>query len=90
MSEQEGNKARGRGSRVRLNTIQDARRAHARIVRMLWNRETDDTHGRTIVYALGQLVAAFRVEMDLSIEARLAALEEQLAEREARDAAQAG
>jgi hypothetical protein len=71
-------KTRGEGRRLVLNDIGAARRALARICRGAWAETLTPEKTRLMAYTLSLLVNAFKAEAELSIEARLAALEEKV------------
>lgn len=61
---------------LRLNSISNARRSLARVIRLYGRGEMPDREYRGLVYGLSQLVGAFRAEFELvEFEKRLTALE---------------
>ena len=61
---------------LRLNTISNARRSLARVIRLYGRGELPDRDYRGLVYGLTQLVGAFRAEFELvEFDKRLTALE---------------
>jgi hypothetical protein len=66
------------GVSCRLNSVTNARKTYARLVRAYLDGRMDDRCARTVVFMLNGLIASFRLEKDIAIEQRLEDLERQL------------
>jgi hypothetical protein len=68
----------GRRRRLLLGTAPACRRALARVIRGAWMGEIDLADARSYAYCIQILGGLFKNESDMSIDARLAELEEKL------------
>ena len=66
------------GGSCRLNSVTNARKTYARLVRAYLDGRMDDRSARTVAFMLNGLIASFRLEKDIAIEQRLEDLERQL------------
>lgn len=66
------------GVSCRLNSVTNARKTYARLVRAYLDGRMDDRSARTVAFMLNGLIASFRLEKDIAIEQRLEDLERQL------------
>jgi len=73
----------GGGLFLRLNTISNARRSLARVVRLYARDMVEDRKYRGLVFGFAQLIAAFKTEHEIeTFSARLDALENWRSENE--------
>ena len=70
-------------SSLRLNSLPNARRSLAKIIRMYSRGLITSAMFRDLVYGLSHLIGAFKTEKSLEIEDRLARIEEALEGAEA-------
>lgn len=70
-----------RGVSLRLNTLANTRKTYARLIRAYFAGRLPDRAARTGAFMMSGLIAAFRLEKDLEIEARLEELERRLEQR---------
>ena len=64
--------------RLSLNTLQNTRKSYARVIRAFLAGDITIKQGRTLGYMLTGMLGYGRLEADLSIEARLEEIENEL------------
>ncbi len=87
MSESKGVTPKGGGRLPSLDKFGGIKKALAKIARSLWRNEIEESKARSLTYILGTLSSVHRIEAEVSLENRVAALEKQVAEEESRDGA---
>ena len=79
MSEEDTEKKPAVGVCLRLNTLENARKSFARIMRAYSKKTIDEKQARCFAYLFEKYLSYLKFEAEEDIEARLVALEEKLA-----------